>query len=82
MGAFFYSGIAVDFVLAIMALEGLILVLWAGKPAVDVLCMILPGGFLLLALQASLMGAGWAWICLWIVLSLPMHLADLWRRQL
>jgi hypothetical protein len=36
--------------------------------------------FLLFALRAALTGAGWIWVCLWITLSLPAHLADLWRR--
>ncbi len=81
MSAFFYSGLAVDFVLAFMALEALILIVWANKPAIDVLCMLLPGGFLLLAVRASLVGSGWIWICLWIALSLPVHLTDLWRRM-
>ena len=80
MSAFLYSGFVVDFVLVVMVLEALILIGWAGKPPVDVLVMLLPGGFLLLALRASLMGSGLAWICLWIALSLPVHLVDLWRR--
>jgi hypothetical protein len=34
----------------------------------------------LLALRAALTGANWMMIALWLALSLPAHLADLWRR--
>ena len=40
----------------------------------------LPGILLLLALRASLAGAGWSWIMLCLVASFPAHLVDLWRR--
>jgi hypothetical protein len=80
MSAFFSSGHAVDIVLLVLALEVLALSLRPRGHLADVLTPVLPGMFLLFALRAALTGAGWIWVCLWITLSLPAHLADLWRR--
>jgi hypothetical protein len=79
MSSFFASGHAVDLVLVFLVLE--VLVLARRTDAVTALLAALPGAFLLLALRASLTGAHWGWIGLWITLSLPAHLADLARRR-
>jgi hypothetical protein len=40
-----------------------------------------PGACLVLAVRAAMTGAGWMWIALWLLASLPFHLADLARRR-
>jgi len=47
-----------------------------------VVLALLPGALLLIALRAALTGAGWAWVALFVTLSLPAHLADMRRRRL
>ena len=78
----FASGHAVDLVLAVMAVEGAWLVSLARRSAADVVLALLPGALLLVALRAALTGAGWAWVALFVTLSLPAHLADMRRRRL
>lgn len=53
---------------------------WRGAP-IAILGAILPGICLLLALREALLQAGAMWVILWLALSLPLHLADLARRQ-
>lgn len=73
------SGHAVDLVLVFMLVEGLWL---AGRRVhADVLFMLLPGALMMLALRAALTGAGWRWVALWLLLSLPAHLEDVRRRR-
>ena len=78
LASLFTTGRAIDFALAVILVEGL----WLGRkrPAVDVMLMLLPGALLMLALRAALTGAGWQIVALWLALSLPVHLADVWRR--
>jgi hypothetical protein len=78
---FFASGHVVDMVLGFVALEVLVLCLWAHVGMRRALQAILPGFFLLLALRTALTGAHWTWTALWLALSLPAHLADLARRR-
>ncbi len=80
MEQFFASGHAVDFVLAVLAVE-LIVLLRRGWSPVDALAMLLPAALMLLGLRAALTGAAWPWIALPLALSLPVHLLDLARRQ-
>lgn len=80
MSDFVASGRAVDLVLAVLALEALLILLFARARRRDLLLGLVPGLFLLLALRAALAGAGWAWIAGLVALSLPFHLADLRRR--
>lgn len=77
---FFLNGHAVDVALAVLLIEALALILWRRRPLAGVLTTVIPGACLLLALRASLTGAGVGWIGLWLALSLPAHLADLWKR--
>lgn len=78
--ALFASGHAADLVLAVLALEALLL-LRAGRALADVLLLLLPGALMMLALRAALVGAPWPWIALPLAASFPVHLADLVRRD-
>ena len=81
MSAFFFSGHAVDLVLVVIILEAGLLRFWRGFSLADIIALMLPGVFLLMALRAALTGAGWPWVCAWVTLSLPAHLFDLQRRS-
>ncbi|MFQ3596594.1 MAG: hypothetical protein SNJ63_10855 [Sphingomonadaceae bacterium] len=81
MTDFFASGRAVDVVLAVLALEMLLVMLFAGSRRRQTLLLaLLPGLFLLLALRVALAGGPWQLIALFLALSLPAHLADMRRR--
>ncbi len=79
LSAFFASGHAADLVLVVLAAEALLL-LRAGRSAIDVALLLLPGACMMLALRAALVGAPWPWIALALAASFPVHLADLIRR--
>jgi hypothetical protein len=79
LASFFASGHAADLVLAVLAMEALLL-RRAGRPAIDVALLLLPGACMMLALRAALVGADWPWIALALAASFPVHLADLMRR--
>jgi hypothetical protein len=79
LAAFFASGHAADLVLAVLAVEAVIL-LRGGRPAIDVALLLLPGACMMLGLRAALVGASWPWIALPLAASFPVHLADLVRR--
>lgn len=77
----FASGHAVDIVLAVIGVE-LFWLITAGKWRVMTAILRLgPGALMLLALRASLTGLDWYWIALPLMLSFPIHLADLARRR-
>ncbi len=85
MSALFASGGVADLILALTALEGLVLVAYyrgtgRGVAPGDVLGNLLAGAFLLLALRCALVGAWWGWAALCLLLSLVAHVADLRRR--
>ena len=71
---------AIDPVIAVIIAEGLILTLMRRKNLMVILLGLLPGLCLMLALRASLSGAGWPVIALWVSASFPLHLADLRNR--
>ncbi|WP_439814962.1 hypothetical protein [Zavarzinia sp. CC-PAN008] len=73
------SGHVVDLILAVLVLEVLALGLWRRR-LMAMLVAALPGACLLLALRCALTDAGWPWVALWLALSFPAHLLDLWRR--
>jgi hypothetical protein len=77
--ALFASGHVVDLVLAVLAAEFLWLVM-RGNRAIDVGLGLGAAVLMMLALRAALTGAAWPWIALPLVLSFPLHLADLGRR--
>jgi hypothetical protein len=80
MGGLFASGHVVDLIIAVLALEVVAFAIWRRPSLINALVAALPGFCLLLALRAALTGANWMMIALWLALSLPAHLADLWRR--
>ena len=77
--ALFQSGHVVDLVLAVLAAEFVWLVI-RGNRALDVGLGLGAAVLMMLALRAALTGAAWPWIALPLVLSFPLHLADLGRR--
>lgn len=85
MEQFILSGHVVDVILAVLALEVVLLPGLSrrgGRPLTRVGLVIssLPGLFLLLALRAALTQAGWPWVAGCLAASFPAHLVDLWRR--
>ncbi len=80
MSEFFANGYAADLALIALALEVFALIQFRRRSPANVITAALPGVCLLLALQASLTGAGWMWVCFWLTISLPAHLLDFWRR--
>ena len=79
MNWLFASGHAVDIVLAVLALELGWLVVARGWRMTDALFRLAPGALMLVALRGALTGHDWRWIALPLLLSFPVHLADLAR---
>ncbi len=77
MAGLFASGHAVDIVLLVIAVEAIWLRLSVRWRWVALLCRLMPGVMLLLALRAALTGGGWSVVALLLALSFPFHLADL-----
>ncbi len=75
----FDSGHAVDIVLAVIVLEFAWLVGAREWRPLDAALRLLPGALILLALRFALTGSDWRWIALFLLASLPVHLADLKR---
>lgn len=80
MAWLFASGHAVDVVLAVMAVELIWLTARRGWPIADVILRLGPGALMLVALRVALTGSDWRWIALPLLLSFPIHLADVARR--
>lgn len=79
MSWLFDSGHAADIVLAVMALElGWLVGRRGWSPGAAVL-RLGPGALMLVALRAALTGCAWPSIALPLLLSFPLHLADLAR---
>jgi hypothetical protein len=81
----FANGRLVDIVLIVVALEAVILTLsWtlAGRGVApgDLLPTLCAGAFLLLALRATLAGAGWTISCAFLAAAGAAHLVDVLRR--
>ena len=79
MAWLFASGHAVDVVLAVIAVEFAWLSGRRGWRASDAFLRLAPGALMLVALRAALTGQDWRWIALPLLLSFPVHLADLAR---
>ena len=78
--SFFGNGHAADLVLVVLALEAI----WLksrGWGLVKILGLVGPAVFIVLALRAALVGAGWEWVAVLLALSFPMHLIDLAARM-
>ena len=80
MAWLFASGHAIDIVLAVIAAELCYLTVWGGWDVPAALLRLLPGALILVALRAALTGLDWRWIALPLLLSFPVHLADVTRR--
>ncbi len=85
MADWFASGRVIDLVLALVALEVLVLFWLLPRLAsplrlTALLPNILAGVALMLALRASLVGAPWHWIALALLAALAAHLTDLGLR--
>lgn len=80
MAWLFASGHAADIVLAVMAIEFAWLTGRRGWGLSDALLRLGPGALMLLALRGALVGLDWRWIAVPLLLSFPIHLADLGRR--
>ena len=85
MADLFASGRIVDLILALVALEAVLLIAFRrrrirGPTRTDLLAMLVPGIFLMLALRGALIDAHWTWIAGCLFLSLISHVTDLWRR--
>lgn len=79
VSAFFASGHAADLILIVLAAEFVWLVMRGGK-ALDVALALGPAVFIVLALRGALTGTPWPMIALPLMLSFPVHIADLMRR--
>jgi hypothetical protein len=85
MTALFTSGHVVDIVLAVMLLEAGLLLAYRhrtrhGPSVTEVLSVLVPGAFLLLALRGALVGAGVVLIAACLIAALLAHMADVARR--
>ena len=82
LAGLFASGLVVDVIIGVIALEAVwILSRKEGRAApLSLLLALAPGVCLLLALRAALIGADWRWIALALAASFPIHLLDLRRR--
>lgn len=86
MEQLFADGSVVDLIIGFMALESAALLGYrkisgTGLRTCDVLALMLPGLFLLLALKEALIGASWRMVATFLLAALIAHLGDLWRRQ-
>ncbi|NWG24391.1 MAG: hypothetical protein HXY30_08260 [Pseudorhodoplanes sp.] len=74
-----------DVILIVIGVEAALLIALRAKFGIgpqyaDMLAMLLAGAALLGAWRASLAGASWEWIALFLSAALVAHLADLARR--
>lgn len=76
----FASGHAADIVLAVLAIEAVVLAR-LGRGGGEILTMLGPAVLMMLALRAALVGMDWPWIALPLALAFPLHLADVRRRR-
>jgi hypothetical protein len=79
MQAFFTSGHAVDVVLAVLAVEAIILRTrrWGWTAIFGAL---MPAVLMMLALRAALIGMAWPWVAVPLTLAFPVHLYDVRMR--
>lgn len=85
MEALFATGRIIDIILILVVLElcafsGYYLIKKRGIAPLDMLCNLLSGIFLLLALRSALVGESWMLIGGLMFAALIAHLIDVWRR--
>ncbi len=81
----FSSGLIIDIILGLMALEAIALFalrgrLGAGPSRLEILASLAAGLFLLLALRVALTGGPWQAIAAALLGSLMAHVTDQWLR--
>ena len=79
-----HGGLA-DPLLVFMAVEFVVLGRqrrWRRDAVADAAFALAPGASLALALRAALKGGAWPWTAVFLAATLPLHLADMRRRQL
>lgn len=89
MAELFRSGQVVDAILMLMLVEGVVLgaLRWRygrGPAALPLLCFLVAGAALMLALRAALTDAGWPTVAGWLAVAFLAHGADLalrWRAR-
>ena len=85
MSELFSSGHAVDIILVLVLLQGLLIKgaasRFPGLRLADYCLAVLPGICLLLALRAALVQAQWNWIAACLLAALLAHWLELWRRS-
>ncbi len=84
---FITSGRAIDWILAVLVIEFLVLSLRRPAPErraamADLFFALGPGALILLALRTALAHGDWVWIALFLAVSFPVHIGDLIRRRL
>jgi hypothetical protein len=77
----FRSGRAIDIVMAVMLVEALVLVARKRSDPLSILLALLPGMLILVALRLAITGSGWPVVAAVLLLSWPVHLADIARRR-
>ncbi len=86
MSQLMQSGAIADIVIAVMIVEGLLLFALRSRLArlqgYDIFAMLGAGLFLVLALRATLTGAGWQWVAIFLAAAFAAHVLDLWRQLL
>ena len=85
MAAFLPDPLIVDAIIALVAIEGVVLVLWrartgGGLPVMETLANLSSGAALLLALRMALTGAASASVLAVLSVALIAHVADLASR--
>ncbi len=84
MATLFDSGAIADLIIAVMVIEGLVLIALRSRlrnvNVPDIVGMLAAGLFLVLALRATLTGAGWPWVAAFLTAAFAAHLFDLRRR--
>lgn len=81
MEEFFASGRAVDVVLLVLLAEAIILK-WRGTSLTIIISALMPAVLMMIALRAALTGMDWPWISIPLALAFPVHLYDLYRRDI
>jgi hypothetical protein len=85
MMALFSSGRVIDIILAIMAIEAVVLLTYRivtsrGISPAGLVTNLIAGALLLLALRSALIGSPWIWTAAWLAGALLAHIADLAQR--
>jgi len=85
MSNLFTSGLVADLILALMLVEGFVMVLYRrrtgrGLATADLFWGLLAGAGLVLAVRGALVGAEWYWLASALLLSLVGHAVDFYRR--